>query len=117
VPNLGKGGQIVKLEYGTRLSQAVIAAGCAGGSRSTNARRKVAIIRTDRLTGATSAVDRPVERLINHASNDEDNPFLMPQDGVVCYDSKVTNISSILRAVGTIFIPFFLIPGLFRHGE
>ncbi len=115
--NLGKGGQIVKLEYGTRLSQAAIAAGCAGGSRSTNAKRKVALVRTDRLVGATSVVDRPVERLIKDAANDEENPFLMPQDGVVCYDSKVTNISNILRAVGTIFSPFFLIPGLFWHGE
>lgn len=117
MPNQGKGGQIVKLEYGTRLSQVVVAAGCAGGTRSTNARRKVALIRTDRLTGVTAAMDRPVERLLNHASNDQENPFLMPQDGVVCYDSKVTNIASILRSVGTLFSPFFLIPGLLRHDE
>ncbi|WP_421657090.1 polysaccharide biosynthesis/export family protein [Leptothermofonsia sp. ETS-13] len=116
-PNQGKGGQILNLEYGTRLSQVVVAAGCAGGTRSTNARRKVALVRTNRLTGETNVIDRPVERLLNNASNDKENPFLMPQDGVVCYDSKVTNIASILRTVGTIFSPFFLIPGLFRHDE
>jgi polysaccharide export outer membrane protein len=116
-PNQGKGGQILNLEYGTRLSQVAIAAGCAGGTRSTHARRKVALVRTDRLTGETNVIDRPVERLLNNASNDSENPFLMPQDGVVCYDSKVTNIASILRTVGTIFSPFFLIPGLFRHDE
>ncbi len=116
-PNLTKGGQIVQLEYGTRLSQAVIVAGCAGGTRATNAKRKVALVRTDRLTGKTDVVDRPVERLLNNASDDRENPFLMPQDGVVCYDSRVTNISSVLRAIGTVFSPFLLIPGLFRHDE
>jgi polysaccharide export outer membrane protein len=116
-PNQGRGGQIVELEYGTRLSQVVVTAGCAGGTRATNARRKVALIRTDRLTGATAVMDRPVERLLKNASNDQENPFLMPQDGVVCYDSRVTNIASIIRTVGTIFSPFFLIPGLFRHDE
>lgn len=117
IPNQGKGGQIVNLQYGTRLSQAVVTAGCAGGARSTNAKRKVALVRTDPLTGQTKVVDRPVERLLNNSSNDDENPFLMPQDGVVCYDSRVTNIAGVIRTVGTILSPFFLIPGLFRHDE
>jgi polysaccharide export outer membrane protein len=116
-PNQGKGGQRVNLEYGTRLSQAAIVAGCAGGSRPTNAKRDVALIRTDPLTGKTAVVDRPVEKLLKRSTSDQDNPLLMPQDGVVCYDSRVTGISSILRTIGSIFSPFVLIPGLFRHDE
>ncbi|MGA7933349.1 MAG: polysaccharide biosynthesis/export family protein [Kovacikia sp.] len=111
-PNLGKGGQIVSLEYGTRFSQAVIAAGCAGGSRI-NAKRKAVLVRTDRLTGQTNVLDRPVEDLIKRTREDHENPFLMPQDGVVCYDSTVTNISKILSIIGSIIFPFSLIPRLF----
>jgi polysaccharide export outer membrane protein len=116
-PNQGRGGQRISLEYGTRLSQAAIVAGCAGGSRPTNAKRDVALIRTDPLTGKTAVVDRPVEKLLKRSTSDQDNPLLMPQDGVVCYDSRVTGISSILRTIGSIFSPFVLIPGLFRHDE
>ncbi len=111
-PNQGKGGQIVNLEYGTRFSQAVIAAGCAGGARI-NAKRKAVLVRTDRTTGQTSVVDRPVEDLLKRTHSDGENPLLMPQDGVVCYDSTVTNISKILSIIGSIIFPFSLIPRLF----
>ncbi|UBF26814.1 polysaccharide export protein [Kovacikia minuta CCNUW1] len=113
-PNLGKGGQIVQLEYGTRFSQAVIAAGCAGGAR-VNAKRKAVLVRTDRLTGQTSVIDRPVEDLLKRTRNENENPFLMPQDGVVCYDSTVTNISKVLSIIGSIIFPFSLIPRLFQE--
>jgi polysaccharide export outer membrane protein len=113
-PNLGKGGQIVSLEYGTRFSQAVIAAGCAGGAR-VNAKRKAVLVRTDHLTGQTNVIDRPVEDLLKRTRNDSENPFLMPQDGVVCYDSTVTNISKVLSIIGSIIFPFSLIPRLFQE--
>lgn len=114
VPNQPRSGQILEFEYGTRFSQAVVAAGCAGGTRSTNAKRRVALVHTDRLTGKTSVVDRPVERLLKESTQDADNPFLMPQDSVVCYDSTVTNLASVLRLIGDILNPFLLIPRLFR---
>ncbi len=113
-PNITKGGQVVTLEYGTRLSQAAIAAGCAGGTQRTNARRRAVLVHTDRLTGKTTTVERSVERLLRRSDNDAENPFLMPQDGVVCYDSTVTNLASIFRLITDIASPFFLIHRLFR---
>jgi len=113
-PNISKGGQVVTLAYGTRFSQAVMAAGCAGGTQRTNARRRAVLVQTDRLTGKTTVVERPVERLLKQSNNDTENPFLMPQDGVVCYDSTVTNLASIFRLLTDIASPFFLIHRLFR---
>ena len=113
-PNATKGGQIVTLAYGTRLSQAVIAAGCAGGTQRTNAKRRAVLVQTDRLTGKTTVLERPLERLLKQSDNDAENPFLMPQDGVVCYDSTVTNLASIFRLITDLASPFFLIHRLFR---
>ena len=107
------GGRIETIDYGTRFSQAVVAAGCAGGSRSTNARRRAILVQTDRLTGQTHVVDRPVEALLN-ADTDAENPFLMPLDSVVCYDAATTTVSKIFRLITNILSPFFLIPRLFR---
>lgn len=107
--------QITSLEYGTRLSQAVVAAGCAGGSRSTNAKRRAMLVRTERETGQTLVTERRIEQLLKQSRNDEDNPFLMPQDSVVCYDSTVTNVASVFRLIGRILSPFFLIERLFTN--
>ncbi|MBW4692063.1 MAG: polysaccharide biosynthesis/export family protein [Lyngbya sp. HA4199-MV5] len=113
-PNISKGGQVVMFAYGSRLSQATIVAGCAGGTQRTNARRRVVLVQTDQLTGKTTVLERPVERLLKRSDDDTENPFLMPQDGVVCYDSTVTNLASIFRFITDIASPFFLIHRLFR---
>ncbi|XHX81124.1 MAG: polysaccharide biosynthesis/export family protein [Stenomitos frigidus ULC029] len=113
-PNLRKGGQVTSLPYGTRLSQAAIAAGCAGGTKRTNARRRAVLVQTDRETGKTTITERSIEQLLKRSNNDTENPFLMPQDGVVCYDSTVTNLASIFRLITDIASPFFFINRLFR---
>jgi polysaccharide biosynthesis/export protein len=99
--------------YGSRFSQAVVAANCAGGSAQ-NAKRRAVLVRTDRMTGETMAIDRPVEDLLRATNNDETNPFLMPDDGVACYDSKTTNLRGVAQALGEIFSPFSLLFNLFR---
>ncbi|MBW4473152.1 MAG: polysaccharide biosynthesis/export family protein [Stenomitos rutilans HA7619-LM2] len=114
-PNISKGGQVIMLAYGSRLSQAAIVAGCAGGTQRTNARRRAVLVQTDQLTGKTTVLERPIERLLRRSDDDTENPFLMPQDGVVCYDSTVTNLASIFRLITDIASPFFLIHRLFRN--
>jgi polysaccharide export outer membrane protein len=110
-----RAGQMLKLEYGARFAQAVVFGGCAGGTNATNARRRVALVRTDRLTGQTQVVDRPVEALLRSSKTETDNPLLMPQDGVVCYDSTSTNVTGIFRLISDIFSPFFLIQRIFNQ--
>jgi polysaccharide export outer membrane protein len=103
-----------KLPYGSRFSQAVVAANCAGGIQATNAKRRAILVHTDRLTGQTITLERPIEQLLRHPNEDAINPFLMPGDGVACYDSKVTNARDVLRFMGDIFSPLSILRTIFR---
>jgi polysaccharide export outer membrane protein len=99
--------------YGSRLSQAVFAANCVGGTTPTNTPRRAVLVRTDRISGETIAVDRAVEDLIRHSQDQIANPFLMPQDSVACYDSTVTEVRDVLDFVGDILNPIKLIRDIF----
>ncbi|MEM9217435.1 MAG: polysaccharide biosynthesis/export family protein [Cyanobacteria bacterium P01_F01_bin.150] len=105
----------VELEYGTRFSQVAIAMRCAGGTRPTNARRRIALIRTNALSGETEVFDHKVEELLRESVDGDGNPFLMPSDGVVCYDSKLTNISRILNFVGSVLNPIRILTDIFDN--
>ncbi|WP_239651446.1 polysaccharide biosynthesis/export family protein [Neosynechococcus sphagnicola] len=100
--------------YGSRLSQAVISGNCAGGTRTTNANRHAVLVRTDRQTGKTTIVDRPIEEVLRQSSNDADNPLLMPNDGVACYDSRLINTKGVFEFINTIFTPFLLLRDILR---
>ncbi len=90
--------------YGSRFSQAVIATNCVGGTH-TNSHRHAVLVRTNRLTGETTYLDRPVEDLMRDSHNEAENPLLMPKDGVACYDSRITNTRDIFKIFGEIFLP------------
>ena len=98
----------ITVPYGARFSQAVIATNCAGGTKSINANRKAILVRVDRLTGETTHVERDVEDLLRNSHNNDDNPLLMPRDGVACYDSTVTNLRDIFQTIADIINPFNL---------
>lgn len=102
------------LSYGSRFSQAVISANCAGGTHSTNAHRRATLVRTNRLTGETKYLDRRVEELLRKSKNDVDNPFLMPYDGVVCYDSRFTNVKDFVNTIAGWISPFLLPFSIFK---
>jgi polysaccharide biosynthesis/export protein len=112
-----RGSQVLEVPYGTRFSQAVVMANCSGGNKLTNSRRKVALVQTDRLTGQTKVLETSVERLMRNSVNSAENPYLMPQDSVVCYDSTVATTSGLLRVVSDVLSPFFLIQRLFRGDD
>lgn len=99
--------------YGSRFSQAVFAANCVGGNTPTNAPRRAVLVRTDRPSGETVAIDRSVEDLIRNSKDQIANPFLMPQDSIACYDSTVTEVRGILEFVGDILNPIKLIRDIF----
>jgi len=110
---MGRGGQIVDIPYGSRFSQAMIAAGCAGGNKI-NSKRRAALVQTDRATGRARVFERKVESLIKNPGDPQENPYLMPLDSVVCYDSTGTSISSVLRIISDVLSPFFLIREIFN---
>jgi polysaccharide export outer membrane protein len=96
--------------YGARFSQAVISANCLGGTFPTNSQRRAVLVRTDRQTGETEVFDRGIEQLIRDSTDDTNNPFLMPEDGVGCYDSTVTEARDVVRTITDILLtPFNLI--------
>ena len=103
VGNLKEG---IDFPYGSRFSHAVISMNCAGGTDATNAKRRAILVRTNRLTGETFYLERGVEELMRDSHNNDDNPFLMPRDGVACYDSLVTNTHDIFTILGDIINPF-----------
>ncbi len=103
--------------YGSRFSQAVVATNCVGGTGSTNASRRAVLVRTDRQTGKTEVVDRSVEDLIRNSIDDKTNPFLMPEDGVACYDSDVTDTRDVARTITDLLNPLNLLFGIFRDNR
>ncbi|MBD2310716.1 polysaccharide export protein [Desertifilum sp. FACHB-1129] len=115
LPNFGGNVQVQQVAYGSRFSHAVIAGKCVGGTTAINARRRATLIQTDRTTGQTRVLDRSVEELVRESTDNQDNPFLMPDDGLVCYDSTVTNVTSIFGAIGTILNPISGIELLLRR--
>ena len=97
------------LPYGTRLLQAAVSANCVGGTSWTNAPRKVLLASQNPLTGRTEVIERSVEQLVRQAHRDEMNPYLMPNDAVACYDSDVTNLRDVAKALGDVLSPFKLL--------
>lgn len=103
--NAAVGRYSTNLPYGSRLLQAAVSANCMGGKQWTNASRKVLLASTNPLTGQQEVLERSVEALIRDANNDEQNPYLMPNDALVCYDSDLTNIREIARFVMDLINP------------
>ncbi|WP_019502901.1 polysaccharide biosynthesis/export family protein [Pseudanabaena sp. PCC 6802] len=99
--------------YGSRLSQAVISGNCAGGTLATNASRFAVLVRTERVTGTTKTWERSIEDLLKKPNEDSINPFLMPDDGVVCYDSSLTDARDVARTIGDFLNPINLLRGIF----
>jgi polysaccharide export outer membrane protein len=95
----------ITFPYGARFSQAVISANCAGGIVATNADRNAILIRVDPLSGKTTVVERKVEDLLRKSMTNEDNPLLLPRDGVACYDSDMTNTRDIFRSIAEFLNP------------
>ena len=104
------GGSVSKyatnLPYGARLLQAAVSANCIGGKQWTNAPRKVVLVSRHPITQETQVIERSVEQLMRFGNREAMNPFLMPDDSVVCYDSSVTNLRDIASAVLQITAPF-----------
>jgi polysaccharide export outer membrane protein len=105
----GIGAQAKNFPYGSRFSQAVVSANCAGGTMITNARRRAIIVRTERTSGKTTAYERGVEELLRDSTDNANNPYLMVGDSVVCYDSKTTNFQAVLGIITQFLNPALLI--------
>ncbi|ATW04369.1 polysaccharide biosynthesis protein [Sphingorhabdus sp. YGSMI21] len=99
------------LPYGTRLSQAMVAANCVGGS-AMNAARKVVLMSRNPISGQSVVIQRSVEKLVRQNDRDGRDPYLMPGDSLACYDSFAMNMRDVISLVGETASPYFLLKNL-----
>lgn len=99
------------LPYGTRLSQAMVAANCVGGS-AMNAARKVVLMSRNPINGKSVVIQRSVEKLVRQDDRDGKDPYLMPGDSLACYDSFAMNVRDVISLVGETASPYFLLKNL-----
>lgn len=118
VPIFGNAGaridkDTVAIPYGTRLLRGLVAANCVGGTQHTNASRRAVLISTNPITGATEVIERSIQQLISDPDRDAINPHLIPNDGIACYDSPVSNVRDVARTLSEILRPFVDLTNLF----
>lgn len=107
VAAIGRG--VREVPWGTRYLQAAIDANCAGGSRITNADRAAALISRNPVTNISVVIERDIEDLMRRPDRDDYDPWLLPGDALVCYDSTVTEVTEVARALGVIGITALLL--------
>jgi protein involved in polysaccharide export with SLBB domain len=96
------GREVRQAPYGTRYLQAAVNANCAGGARLTNAARAAALVSRNPMTEVSVVIERNIEDLMRRGDRDDYDPYLLPGDALVCYDSSVTEITEIARAFGLV---------------
>jgi hypothetical protein len=97
----GVGRDVREMRYGARFLQAVFSMNCVGGAKATNADRYAVLFSRNPVTGRSVVIERRVEDLLRRADRDGLDPYLLPGDAVACYDSSVTDLTEVARAIGT----------------
>ncbi len=110
------GSGMLSIPYGTRLLRAAVAGNCVGGIQTTNASRSTILISTNPFNGKTQVIKRAIEDLITNADDDILNPYIMPNDGIACYDSGMTSMRDIAGALVNFLTPAVLIKTLLSNG-
>lgn len=90
------------LPYGTRLLQGLVEMNCVGGS-AMNASRRAVLISRNPMNGQSIVIERAVEKLVRSADRDAEDPYLMPGDALVCYDSRAMNVADAINLVSGAF--------------
>jgi len=102
------GSDSTRLPYGSSLLDAALSANCVGGTQSANASRSVILITRNYGSKHQVVIRRSINQLLATSSDYSNNPYLMPNDGVACYDSRFTNIRDVARGIGEVFGPILL---------
>lgn len=92
--------------YGTRFLSGLVSANCVGGTSATNSRRFGVLVTRNPMTGETEVIERAIHEMLEHPEIEALNPHLMPNDGIACYDSGLTNLRDIGKTIADILLPF-----------
>lgn len=98
------GRTVREIPYGTRYMQAVIDTNCVGGARATSAHRSAILLSRNPVTGVSAVIERDIEDMLRRADRDDYDPYMLPGDGIACYDSTVTNVAEAARVLGLLAI-------------
>lgn len=101
-------GEATSLPYGTRLLQALTAGNCVGGNALTNSGRYAVLISSNPVNGESEAMERSIAQLVSDRDRDQFNPYLLPGDSIACYESGVSTVRDVARALSDIVSPYFL---------
>jgi polysaccharide export outer membrane protein len=103
------GKHATSLPYGARLLNGLIAANCVGGTGATNSSRYAVLVSRNTSTSAPMVIERSIDDLVREPARRELNPLLMPEDGIACFDSGVTNLRDVARTIGTLLLPLSIL--------
>lgn len=104
------GRDVREVPYGTRYLQAVVDTNCVGGAKTTNANRSAVLLTRNPMTGNSIVIERNIEKLLRRGDRDDYDPYVLPGDAIACYDSKVTGLTEVARAVGIVGAAALLAP-------
>jgi protein involved in polysaccharide export with SLBB domain len=102
------GADSTRVPYGSSLLDSAISANCVGGTHQANASRSVVLITRNLGSKQQLVVRRSINQLLANSSNHKVNPFIMPNDGIACYDSRFTNFRDVARGIGEVISPILL---------
>ena len=102
------GSDSTSLPYGSSLLDSAISANCIGGTHHANASRSVVLVTRNFGSNKQLVISRTINQLLAESSNQSVNPFVMPNDGLACYDSKFTNFRDVARGIGEVISPIIL---------
>ncbi|MEM6253694.1 MAG: polysaccharide export protein [Cyanobacteria bacterium P01_D01_bin.156] len=106
---------VSSFKYGANLVQVLVASGCVGGTRSTNAARQATLIQSDLVTEAINVSEYRISTLVREGDHSrENNPLLMPDDAIACYDSRNTDIRGIFDTVTDFLSPINILRNILR---
>jgi polysaccharide biosynthesis/export protein len=91
-----------EMRYGTRMLQALVSMNCVGGTKFTNADRSAILYSRNPVSGESIVIERKIEDLVRHGDRDDYDPYIMPNDALACYDSRVIDIVDIARGFGIV---------------
>lgn len=93
------------IPYGSRLLQGLLAANCVGGVEATNASRHAVLSGTNRFTSQQEVRRYAVDDVVAKADDLGANPYLMPGDGIACFDSDMVNAKEAMKTIAEFLGP------------
>ena len=93
------------IPYGSRLSHASVLSRCVGGSKLIYSPRSIVLARPNHVLRETEVSVRSVDHIMRNPLDDVSNPYLMPEDTVICFESPLKSVSDLFSIFGRLVSP------------